>query len=119
MKVASLNTALLGLQKLIQQKILAFIALQETKLTTIKSTKYLTRIFPKYKLIFNNLHKATTCCNKREPNYIPLSGGIMTLIHENHFFLGNLQKIATPNTISLYLQIIEIKKRPSYTTYYN
>jgi hypothetical protein len=34
------------------------------------------------------------------------------LIHKNHYFLGNIQKIATPNKSSPYLQIIEIKNTP-------
>jgi hypothetical protein len=81
----------------------AFIALQETKLTATKSIKYLTRIFSKHKLIFNNTHKITTFCNKRRLNYTSLRGGILILIHENYSFPRNLQKLATPNTISPYL----------------
>lgn len=36
----------------------------------------------------------------------------MTLIHKNYSFPGNIQKISTPNTISPYIQIIEIQNKP-------
>jgi hypothetical protein len=35
------------------------IAIQETKLTASKSTKYLQKIFPQYKMIFNNTNSPT------------------------------------------------------------
>jgi len=36
----------------------------------------------------------------------------MTLIHNNYAYPDNIHKIATPNTISPYLQIIEIQNKP-------
>jgi hypothetical protein len=36
----------------------------------------------------------------------------MTLIHKNYSFLRNIQKIATHNKISPYLQTIEIQNKP-------
>jgi hypothetical protein len=91
---------------------MAIIALQKTKLTKTKSTKYLQRTFPDYKLIFNHTHNATICSKRRELNYAPLRGGLMTLIHKNYSFLRNIQKIATHNKISPYLQTIEIQNKP-------
>jgi hypothetical protein len=51
----ALNTALPGLQALINKPTPpSIIAIQETKLTASKSTKYLQRLFPQYKMVFNN-----------------------------------------------------------------
>jgi exonuclease III len=51
----ALNTTLPGLQALINKPTPpSVIAIQETKFTASKSTKYLQRLFPKYKMIFNN-----------------------------------------------------------------
>jgi hypothetical protein len=110
----SLNTSLPSIQTLTQNthSIMAIIALQKTKLTKTKSTKYLQRTFPDYKLIFNHTHNATICSKRRELNYAPLRGGLMTLIHKNYSFLRNIQKIATHNKISPYLQTIEIQNKP-------
>jgi hypothetical protein len=36
----------------------------------------------------------------------------MTLIHKNYSFPGNIQKISIPNSISSYIQIIEIQNKP-------
>jgi hypothetical protein len=56
----TLNTALPGLQALTNQPSSpSIIAIQETKLTTSKSTKYLQRLFPQYKMIFNNTNTST------------------------------------------------------------
>jgi hypothetical protein len=103
-----------NIQNIIQngQHLLALIALQESKPTATKSTKYLQRTFPDYKLIFNHTHNATICSKRRELNYAPLRGGLMTLIHKNYSFLRNIQKIATHNKISPYLQTIEIQNKP-------
>jgi hypothetical protein len=51
----ALNTAIPGLQALINKPTPpSIIAIQDTKLTASKSTKYLQRLFPQYKMIFNN-----------------------------------------------------------------
>jgi hypothetical protein len=36
----------------------------------------------------------------------------MMLIHKNYSFPGNIQKISTPNSISPYIQIVEIQNKP-------
>jgi hypothetical protein len=54
----TLNTALPGLQSLINNPTPPYIiAIQETKLIASKSTKYLQKLFPLYKMIFNNTTK--------------------------------------------------------------
>jgi hypothetical protein len=56
----TLNTALPGLQSLANKPTPpSIIAIQETKLTASKSTKYLQRLFPQYKMIFNNTNIST------------------------------------------------------------
>ena len=56
----TLNTALLGLQSLTNNSTPpSIIAIQETKLTASKSTKYLQILFPQYKMIFNNTNTST------------------------------------------------------------
>jgi hypothetical protein len=51
----TLNIALPGLQSLTNKPTPpSIIAIQETKLIASKSTKYLQRLFPEYKMIFNN-----------------------------------------------------------------
>jgi hypothetical protein len=56
----TLNTALPGLQSLTNKPTPpSIIAIQETKLTSSKSTKYLQRLFPQYKMIFNNTNTST------------------------------------------------------------
>jgi hypothetical protein len=103
-----------SIQKLIQstQNEPALIPRLETKLIATKSTKYLQQISSNYKFIFNHTYNATTCSKRRNLNYAPYRGGLMTLIHKNYSFMGNIQKIATPNEISPYLQIIKIKNKP-------
>ena len=106
---SSLNTALPNLQSLINYSLrnTAMINIQETKLTTTKSTKYIQNIFPDYKLIFNNTHALTRCIQQRMP-YTPGRGGLPTLIHNKYAFPVNIIKIPTPANISPYLQIIKI-----------
>ena len=60
---SSLNTTLPNLQSLITytQTNTTIIIIQETKLTTTKSTKYFQNLFPQYKLVFNNTHALTRC----------------------------------------------------------
>jgi exonuclease III len=107
------NTALPGLQALINRHIpLAIIAIQETKLTASKSTKYLQRMFPQYKMIFNNtIAKTQTHRTHGQPKNDP-KGGLLTLIHQQYAFPGNITKIPTTNNISPYLQIIKIVNHP-------
>ena len=110
---SSLNTALPNLQSLINYSLrnTAMINIQETKLTTTKSTKYIQNIFPDYKLIFNNTHALTRCIQQRMP-YTPGRGGLPTLIHNKYAFPVNIIKIPTPANISPYLQIIKINNHP-------
>jgi exonuclease III len=109
----TLNTALPGLQSLTNKPSPpSIIAIQETKLTTSKSTKYLQRLFPQYKMIFNNTNTPTQSQHTQGQPYNSLRGGLLTLIHQNHTFPGNISKIPTTNDISPYLQIIKITNHP-------
>ena len=108
---SSLNIELPNLQVIIRHTNLAIIAIQETKLTATKSTKYIQNLFPHYKLIFNNTHALTRCIQQRIP-YTSTRGGLLTLINQKYAFLGNVTKIPSPANISLYLQIIHINNHP-------
>jgi hypothetical protein len=56
----TLNIVLPGLQSLTNNSTPpSIIAIQETKLIASKSTKYLQRLFPQYKMIFNNTNTPT------------------------------------------------------------
>jgi exonuclease III len=114
----ALNTALPRLQALINKPTSPFIiAIQETKLTTSKSTKYLQRLFPQYKMIFNNTATKTQPGQiQRQPYNYP-KGGLLTLIHQEYTFPSNITKIPTTEEISPYLQIIKIANQP-LTTYF-
>ena len=105
---SSLNTALPNLHDIIQHTNLAIIAIQETKLTATKSTKYIQNLFLHYKLIFNNTHALTRCIQQRIP-YTPAREGLLTLINQNYTFTGNITKIPSPANISSYLQTISTK----------
>ena len=108
---SSLNTALPNLYDIIQYTNPAIIAIQETKLTATKSTKYIQNLFPQYKLIFNNTHALTRCIQQRIP-YTPARGGLLILINQKYAFPGNITKISSPANISPYLQTILIKNYP-------
>ena len=108
---SSLNTALPNLHDIIQYTNPAIIAIQETKLTSTKSTKYIQNLFLHYKLIFNNTHALTRCIQQRIP-YTPVRGGLLTFINQNYAFPRNITKIPSPTNISPYLQIIHIKNYP-------
>ena len=110
---SSLNTTLPNLQSLTNHSLrnTTIINIQETKLTTTKSTKYIQNIFPEYKLIFNNTHALTRCIQQRM-SYTLGRGGLLTLIHNKYAFPGNVTKIPTPTNISPYLQIIKINNHP-------
>ena len=109
---ATLNTALPNIQNLLKDynSPPTIISLQETKITTTKSTKYIENLFPDYKLIFNNTHLLTNCIHQRR-THIP-RGGLLMLVHKKYAFPGNLNKIPTPHNISPYLQIIQINNQP-------
>ena len=105
---SSLNTALPNLQDIIQYTNPAIIAIQETKLTATKFTKYIQNLFPHYKLIFNNTHAFTRFIQQRIP-YTLARGGLLTSINQKYAFLGNVTKIPSSANISPYLQIIHKK----------
>ena len=108
---SSPNIALPNLHDIIQHTNPAIIAIQETKLTVTKSTKYIQNLFPQYKLIFNNTHALTRCIQQRIP-YTPARRGLLTLINQNYAFLGNITKIPSRANISPYLQTIHVKNYP-------
>ena len=108
---SSLNTTLPNLQDIIRHTNPAIIAIQETKLTGTKSTKYIQNFFLQYKLIFNNTHALTRCIQQRIL-YTPTRGGLLTLINQKYAFLGNITKIPSRANISPYLQIIYINNHP-------
>jgi exonuclease III len=112
--VASLTTALPNFHDLIKQPSdePSIIALQETKLTATKSTKYIQKLFPQYKLIFNNTNTPTRCLNRRRIPFNPSRGGLLMFIHKSYASPGNLTKIPTPAPISPYLQNIRINNHP-------
>jgi exonuclease III len=114
----TLNTALPGIQILTNTpNPLSIIAIQETKLTASKSTKYLQRLFPQYKMIFNNTTTITQTRRIQGQPYNNPRGGLLTLIHQQYTFPGNITKIPTTTNISPYLQIIKLTNHP-LTTYY-
>jgi hypothetical protein len=114
----TLNTALPGLQLLSNKPTPpSIIAIQETKLTASKSTKYLHRLFPQYKMIFNNTTAITQTRRTQGQPYTNPRGGLLTLIHQQYAFPGNTTKISLTTNISPYLQIIKITNHP-LTTYF-
>jgi hypothetical protein len=109
----TLNTALPGLQALINKPAPpSIIAIQETKITTSKSTKYLNRLFPHYKILFNNTNTSTQTRQIHGQPYNNPRGGLLTLIHQHYAFPGNITKIPTTKDIFPYLQIIKITNHP-------
>jgi exonuclease III len=113
----TLNTALPRLQALTNKPTPpSIIAIQETKLTTSKSTKYLQRLFPQYKMIFNNTATPTQIHQTQRQPYNNPRGGLLTLIHQHYAFPVNVTKIPTTINISPYLQIIKITNHP-FSTY--
>jgi hypothetical protein len=112
------NTALPGLQSLTNKlNPPSIIAIQETKLTASKSTKYLQRLFPHYKMIFNNTTTITQTHRTHGQPYNNPRGGLLTIIHQQYAFPGNITKIPTTANISPYLQIIKITNQP-FPTYF-
>jgi hypothetical protein len=111
-----LNTALPGLQSLTNKPIPpSIIAIQETKLTASKSTKYLQRLFSQYKMIFNNTTTITQTRRIQGQPYTNPRGGLLTLIHQHYAFPGNITKIPVTTNIFPYLQIIKITNHPLST----
>jgi hypothetical protein len=111
-----LNTALPGLQLLTNKPTPpAITAIQETKLTASKSTKYLQRLFPLYKMLFNNTNTSTQVRRIQGQPYTNPRGGLLTLIHQNYAFPGNIIKTPLTANISPYLQIIKITNHPLVT----
>jgi hypothetical protein len=109
----TLNTALPRLQSLTNKPTPpSIIAIQETKLTTSKSTKYLQRLFLQYKMIFNNTATITQTRRIQGQPYTNPRRGLLTLIHQHYAFPGNITKIPLTIDISPYLQIINIKNHP-------
>ena len=97
---ASLNIALPNIHQLLTLKP-TIITIQETKLTATKSTRYIQNLFPKHKLIFNNMHTLTNCVQQRQ-QYTPTRGGLLTIIDKDYAYPGNITKIPTPTDISPY-----------------
>jgi hypothetical protein len=114
----TLNTALPGLQTLTNTpNPPSIIAIQETKLTASKSTKYLQRLFPQYKMIFNNTTTITQTRRIQGQPYNNPRGGLLILIHQQYAFPRNIAKIPTTTNIFPHLQIIKITNHP-LTTYF-
>jgi hypothetical protein len=88
------------------------VAIQETKLTASKSTKYLQRLFPQYKMIFNNTTTKTQHRRIQGQPYNNPRRGLLTMIHQQYAFSGNITKIPTTDDISPYLQLIKIVNQP-------
>jgi exonuclease III len=109
----TLNTTLPGLQEIINKPTPpSIIAIQETKLTASKSTKYLQKIFLHYKMIFNNTITPTQTRRTQGQPYNNPRGGLLILIHQQYAFPGNITKIPTTTNISPSLQIIKITNHP-------
>jgi hypothetical protein len=99
----TLNTAIPGLQTLINKPAPpSIIAIQETKLTESESTKYLHRLFPHYKILFNNTNTIIQTRQIHGQPYNNPRGGLLTLIHQHYTFPGNITKIPTTKDISPY-----------------
>ena len=109
---SSLNTAMPCLHDLIP-KIRPQLSpyIQETNLSATKTTKYIQRLFPRYKHFFNNTHNITRVTRQRM-TYKGYRGGVLLLIHKKHAFPGNLAKIPTRAEIYPFLQIISIVNQP-------
>jgi hypothetical protein len=109
----TLNTALPGIQSLTNRPTPpSIIAIQETKLTASKSTKYLQRLFPQCKMLFNNTTTTTKIHRIQGQPVNNPRGGLLTLIHHHYAFPGNITKIPTTTNISPYLQIIKLSNHP-------
>jgi exonuclease III len=110
--ISSFNTSLPCLQTYIEQYTPAILTLQETKLTSKKSPKYIQRMFPQYKLFFNNTNTPTRYNQQIGIPYTPPRGGLLTMIHNKYTYPNNISKIPTTNDISPYLQILKLNNPP-------
>jgi hypothetical protein len=63
-------------------------------------------------MIFNNTNTKTQHHRTQGQPYNNPKGGLLTLIHQNYAFPGNITKIPTTEDISPYLQIIKINNLP-------
>ena len=108
--IATLNTSLPCLHRIIQKHNPAIITLQETKLTSKKPPKFLQKFFPNYTLFFNNTQ--TTPQPNTYYHYIPPWGGLLTLIHSKYTYPNNIHKITTPPETFPYLQLFQIHNHP-------
>jgi hypothetical protein len=105
-----------GLQAIINEPTPpSIVAIQETKLTATESTKYLQRLFPQYKMIFNNTTTKTQHRWTQGQPYNNPRGGLLTMIHQQYVFPSNITKIPTIDDISPYLQIIKIANQTLLT----
>ena len=112
--IASINTSIPCLYSFIQQEKLAILLLQETKITTKKPPKDLQKLFPNYRLIFNNTNKITQRPYYPDIDYRPLRGGLLTktLIHNKYNFSTNVIKTEIEPNLIPYLQIVKINNHP-------
>jgi exonuclease III/uncharacterized phage-associated protein len=110
--ISSINTSLPCLQSFIKQYTPAILTLQETKLTSKKSPKYIQRMFPQYKLFFNNTHTPTRYNQQIGTPYTTPRGGLLTFINTKYTYPNNITKIPTNPDISPYLQIIKLNNPP-------
>ena len=110
--IASLNTSLPCIYSFINHTNPAILAIQETKLTTKKSPKYIQSLFPQCKLMFNNTTAPTRYTNTPGIIHELPRGGLLTFIHNKYAYSTNITKIQTPSEISPYLQIIRIQNKP-------
>ena len=108
-----ISSSLPGIQELARtiHKDPHIILIQETKLHKLKSTTYIDKKFPNYKIIYNNSN--TTIPNpNRYSGDNPARGGTLTMIPKIIHTNDNITKIPTPTTISPYLQVIKIQNKP-------
>jgi hypothetical protein len=66
-------------------------------------------------MILNNIATKTRPRRIQGQPYNNPKGGLLTLIHQEYAFLGNINKIPTTEDISSYLQVIKITNQPLST----
>lgn len=103
--IGCISSSMLGIQKLTQTLYTDphIILIQETKLQKHKSTSYIDRKLPDYKIIYNNSNNTTHQCG-RYSGPTPTRGGVLAMISKSIHTNENITKIPTPVTISPYLQ---------------
>jgi exonuclease III len=108
-----INSSLPGIQELTRtlHPNLHIILIQETKIPKTKSTSYIDRLLPNYKIIYNNSNNTTQKRNRYTgPNQA--RGAILAMIPISIYTNDNIIKIPTSSTISSYLQAIMINNKP-------